>query len=62
MGFFTSGKLPGMKADDIAKMDEELKLGGRVEREEWLDQAQELMDGKPPRAKIDQKAAEKDEK
>jgi len=61
-GIFHFWQVAGMKADDIAKMDEELKLGGRVEREEWVDQAQELMDGKAPRAKVDQKAAAKAEK
>jgi large subunit ribosomal protein L21 len=61
-GIFHFWQVAGMKADDIAKMDTELKLGGRVEREEWLDQAQELMDGKAPRAKVDQKAAAKADK
>ncbi|MCX5580964.1 50S ribosomal protein L21 [Kaistia terrae] len=39
---------------DIAKYDEELTLRGRVGREEWVQQASELLAGKPPRAKIDQ--------
>jgi large subunit ribosomal protein L21 len=39
---------------DIAKYDEELALRGRVVREEWVQQASELLAGKPPRAKIDQ--------
>ena len=38
----------------IEKYDEELKLGGRATREEWVEQAKELLDGKPPRAKVDQ--------
>ncbi len=38
----------------IAKWDEELKLGGRATKEEWVDQAKELLAGKAPRAKIDQ--------
>lgn len=42
---------------DIARWDEELKLRGRVTREEWVEQARELMDGKAPRAKIDQAEA-----
>ena len=47
---------------DIAKWDEELALRGRATREEWVVQAQELLAGKPPRAKIDQaeKASGKD--
>jgi large subunit ribosomal protein L19 len=39
---------------DIAKFDAEFDLKGRITREEWPVQAQELLDGKPPRAKIDQ--------
>ncbi|MBP0579510.1 50S ribosomal protein L21 [Labrys sp. LIt4] len=39
---------------DIAKWDEELSLRGRATREEWVVQAKELLDGKPPRAKVDQ--------
>jgi large subunit ribosomal protein L21 len=46
----------------IAKWDEELKLGGRAVKEEWVEQAKELLDGKAPRAKTDQaeKASGKD--
>ncbi|MFM9974612.1 MAG: 50S ribosomal protein L21 [Beijerinckiaceae bacterium] len=40
---------------DIAKFDAEFSLKGRITREEWPAQAQELLDGKPPRAKVDQK-------
>ena len=39
---------------DSAKWDEELKLRGRATREEWVEQAKELLAGKPPRAKADQ--------
>jgi large subunit ribosomal protein L21 len=46
----------------IAKWDEELKLGGRATKEEWVEQAKELLAGKEPRAKADQaeKASGKD--
>jgi large subunit ribosomal protein L21 len=46
----------------IAKWDEELKLGGRATKEEWVEQAKELLAGKEPRAKTDQaeKASGKD--
>ncbi len=47
------------KKDDIADYDEKLSLGGRIERDEWIVQAKELLEGKPPRAKVDQEAAEK---
>ena len=39
---------------DVAKFDEELDFKGRIERDEWVDQANELIAGKPPRAKADQ--------
>jgi large subunit ribosomal protein L21 len=39
---------------DVAKWDKELALRGRATREEWVIQAQELLAGKPPRAKADQ--------
>jgi large subunit ribosomal protein L21 len=42
---------------DIAKFDEELDFKGRITREEWVAQAQDLVAGKPPRAKVDQEAA-----
>lgn len=41
----------------MAKLDEDLKLGGRTSREEWAEQARELLAGKPPRAKVDREAA-----
>jgi large subunit ribosomal protein L21 len=46
----------------IEKWDVELKLGGRAVKEEWVDQAKELLAGKEPRAKADQaeKASGKD--
>ena len=47
------------KKDDIADYDAKLSLGGRIERDEWIVQAKELLEGKPPRAKVDQEAAEK---
>jgi large subunit ribosomal protein L21 len=46
---------------DLAKWDEELKLRGRATREEWVIQAQELLAGKPPRAKVDQAEAKSGE-
>jgi large subunit ribosomal protein L21 len=45
-----------------AKLDEDLSLGGRIERDEWVVQAKELLAGKPPRAKTDKEAAAAAEK
>jgi large subunit ribosomal protein L21 len=50
-------QIAAWKKADIAKFDEELDLRGRVERDEWVAQAKDLVAGKPPRAKIDQEAA-----
>ena len=44
-------------AEDLKKYDEELALHGRAERDEWVQQAQDLLAGKPPRAKVDQETA-----
>jgi large subunit ribosomal protein L21 len=42
---------------DVEKWNTELKLNGRATREEWVEQAKELLAGKPPRAKSDQARA-----
>jgi large subunit ribosomal protein L21 len=55
-GITTLTQIAAMSAAEMAKVDEDLKLGGRTEREEWVEQAKELLAGKPPRAKVDQKA------
>ena len=44
-------------AEDIERIDTELSFKGRIEREEWVQQAKDLLAGKPPRAKVDQDAA-----
>ena len=56
-GITSLTQIAKLSANKIAQLDEELKLGGRTEREEWVEQAKELLAGKPPRAKTDQKAA-----
>lgn len=48
-------QLAAMSEADIAKMDEALELHGRATRDEWVEQAKELVAGKPPRAKADRK-------
>jgi large subunit ribosomal protein L21 len=55
-GITSLKQIATLKKKDVAKLDEELSLGGRIEREEWVAQAKELMAGKPPRAKVDQEA------
>ena len=56
-GYGTLTSISKLKKADIAKLDEELGLGGRIEREEWVAQAKELLAGKPPRAQVDKDAA-----
>ncbi|WP_372340384.1 50S ribosomal protein L21 [Parvularcula sp. IMCC14364] len=60
-GISSLKQIAEMDAAAVTKMDEELELRGRAEREEWVEQARELLAGKPPRAKVDQAAAAKSE-
>ena len=50
-------EIAAMSAADVAKMDEALDLKGRADRDEWVEQAKELVAGKPPRAKTDKARA-----
>ena len=43
------------KKADIARIDEELNFKGRIDREDWIGQAKDLIAGKPPRGKEDKK-------
>lgn len=52
-GITTWSQIAAWEAADIAKWNDELALRGRVAREEWVEQAKELLAGKPPRAKAD---------
>ena len=52
-GIFHFWQVAAMSDADIANVEKELKFPGRIKREEWQEQASELMAGKPPRAKID---------
>ena len=49
--------IAGWDEETANKWNEELKLGNRPVKDEWAVQAQELLDGKPPRAKVDQAEA-----
>jgi large subunit ribosomal protein L21 len=53
-GVQTWDEIAAWTADDVAKWDAELALRGRATREEWVEQARDLLAGKPPRAKADQ--------
>ena len=56
-GITSLKQIADLSDDAAAKLDEELTLGGRIERDEWREQAKELLAGKPPRAKVDKEAA-----
>lgn len=54
-GITTFKQIADLNEEEIKALDEKADLDGRIEREEWQEQARELMAGKPPRAKVDQK-------
>ena len=58
-GITTFRQIAELTPEQAKELDEKLSLRGRIEREEWIEQAKELMAGKPPRAKVDQKKAAK---
>ncbi len=57
LGYTTFASIAAWTADDVAKVEAHLKQKGRVGREEWIEQAKELLAGKPPRAKSDKARA-----
>lgn len=57
-GVTTLKQIADMSAADLAKMDAALDLKGRAERDEWVEQAKELVAGKPPRAKTDRERSD----
>lgn len=54
-------QLAKMSDAAVAKMDEALELHGRATRDEWVEQAKELVAGKAPRAKSDRARADEEE-
>ena len=57
MGVTTLAQIAAWGTEDIERVETELKQKGRVAREEWIEQAKELMAGQPPRAKADKARA-----
>jgi len=55
LGVTSLKQIAEFTAEEIERIDAELNFKGRIEREEWVDQAKELLAGKPPRAKADRK-------
>ncbi|MEM6649235.1 MAG: 50S ribosomal protein L21 [Pseudomonadota bacterium] len=58
-GITSLTQIAEMDASTIEALDEKLELRGRATRDEWVEQAKELLAGEPPRAKTDQAAAAK---
>ena len=52
-GVFHFWQIAAMTDAEAEKVEHDIKFHGRIRREEWREQARELMAGKPPRAKID---------
>jgi len=46
LGFFHFDQIAAWTGEEIAWIDDHLKFGGRIEREEWLAQARLLAEGK----------------
>ena len=55
-GVFTYKQIVALSDADAEAIDDFIGFPGRVQREEWREQAAELMAGKPPRAKVDREA------
>ena len=53
LGYTRFDQIAALTPDEIEAIETALKSKGRVARDEWIAQARELMDGKPPRAKAD---------
>ena len=61
-GVYHFWQLAAASADDVAALEEKGEFDGRIKREEWVEQARELLAGKPPRAKSDRERAEEEKK
>jgi large subunit ribosomal protein L21 len=53
LGYTRFAQIVALTADEIETIETALKSKGRIARDEWVDQARELLAGKPPRAKVD---------
>lgn len=53
LGVTSLKQIADFDAKEIERVDAELNFKGRIEREDWIGQAKDLIAGKPPRAKAD---------
>ena len=54
LGFTTFAQIAALDAAGVADLEGKLQIGEKIEHEQWVAQAKELMGGKAPRAKVDQ--------
>jgi large subunit ribosomal protein L21 len=53
LGYAHFAQIAALTPEEIETIETALKSKGRIARDEWIDQARELMAGQPPRAKVD---------
>jgi len=53
LGITTWKQVAALTPKKVAEIDEQLNFKGRIEREEWIEQAKDLAAGKPARTKSD---------
>jgi len=53
LGYTRFAQIAALTPEEIETIETALKSKGRIARDEWIEQARELMAGNPPRAKID---------
>ena len=59
LGITTLKQIAALTPKKVAEIDEQLNFKGRIEREEWIEQAKDLAAGKPARAKSDKPDSDK---
>ncbi len=57
LGVTNLAQIAAWTPEDVERIETDIKQKGRVAREEWIEQAKELLAGKPPRAKTDKARA-----
>src|SRR5690606_32889907 len=58
LGYTSLTQIADLTPEQAAEIDEKLDFKGRIEREDWVAQATDLLSGKPPRAKSDREGKE----
>jgi large subunit ribosomal protein L21 len=58
LGYTSLAQIAALTPEQATEIDEKLNFKGRIEREDWIGQAKDLIAGKPPRAKSDREGKE----